>query len=98
MQQGIRIMKITSAVYVKGITGSDPILHDGKFHVVFMGRSNVGKSTLINSLTRMPSLSRTSSTPGKTMHMDFSLLTNNFIFSISLGMGTPDARRWNERN
>ncbi|MEK7577608.1 MAG: ribosome biogenesis GTP-binding protein YihA/YsxC [Patescibacteria group bacterium] len=80
-------MKITSAVYVKGITGSDPILHDGKFHVVFMGRSNVGKSTLINSLTRMPSLSRTSSTPGKTMHMDFFFINKQFYFLDFPGYG-----------
>lgn len=80
-------MKITSAVYVKGITGSDSILHDGKFHVVFMGRSNVGKSTLINSLARMPSLSRTSSTPGKTMHMDFFLINKQFYFLDFPGYG-----------
>lgn len=80
-------MKIASAVYVKGITGSDPILYDGKFQVVFIGRSNVGKSTLINSLTRLPSLSRTSSTPGKTMHMDFFLINKQFYFLDFPGYG-----------
>ena len=80
-------MKITSAVFVKGITGSDPILYDGKIHIVFIGRSNVGKSTLINSLTRLPSLSRTSSTPGKTIRMDFFLINKLFYFLDFPGYG-----------
>ena len=80
-------MKITSAVFVKGITGSDPILYDGKIHIVFIGRSNVGKSSLINSLTRLPSLSRTSSTPGKTIRMDFFLINKLFYFLDFPGYG-----------
>ncbi len=80
-------MKISSATFIKGITGSDPILYDGKFHVVFIGRSNVGKSTLINSLTRLPSLSRTSSTPGKTIRMDFFLINKSFYFLDFPGYG-----------
>lgn len=89
-------MKIFSAEFVKGITGSDPILYDGKIHIVFIGRSNVGKSTLINSLTRLPSLSRTSSTPGKTIRMDFFLINNQFYFLDFPGYGyarrTPKER------
>lgn len=80
-------MKMSSAEFVKGITGSDPILYDGKFHIVFIGRSNVGKSTLINSLTRLPSLSRTSSTPGKTIRMDFFLINKLFYFLDFPGYG-----------
>ena len=39
--------------------------------IVFVGRSNVGKSSLINSLTRRKSLARTSGTPGKTQTINF---------------------------
>ena len=39
--------------------------------IVFIGRSNVGKSSLINSLTRRKSLARTSQTPGKTQTINF---------------------------
>lgn len=39
--------------------------------IVFVGRSNVGKSSLINSLTRRKSLARTSGTPGKTQMINF---------------------------
>lgn len=80
-------MKITSGEYVKSIIGSDPILYDGTFQIVFIGRSNVGKSTLINSLARLPSLSRTSSTPGKTMKMDFFLINKLFYFLDFPGYG-----------
>lgn len=89
-------MKIISSAFVKGIIGSDPILYDGKFHIVFIGRSNVGKSTLINSLARKPSLSRTSSTPGKTIRMDFFLINKQFYFLDFPGYGyarrTPKER------
>ena len=43
--------------------------------IVFVGRSNVGKSSLINSLTRRKSLARTSGTPGKTQTINFFRVT-----------------------
>ncbi|OGZ11517.1 MAG: ribosome biogenesis GTP-binding protein YsxC [Candidatus Lloydbacteria bacterium RIFCSPHIGHO2_02_FULL_54_17] len=50
--------------------GSDPILHDGKPQVAFVGRSNVGKSSTINALLGA-GLARTSATPGKTQEINF---------------------------
>ena len=44
-------MRITSAKFVKGLTGTDDILFEGRPQIVFGGRSNVGKSSVINSLT-----------------------------------------------
>ncbi|MDP2860966.1 MAG: ribosome biogenesis GTP-binding protein YihA/YsxC [bacterium] len=80
-------MKITSAKFVKGIIGTDEILYDGKFQVAFMGRSNVGKSTLINSLTLKNNLARSSSSPGKTIRMDFFLINDKFYFVDFPGYG-----------
>lgn len=48
---------------------------DGKFEYAFIGRSNVGKSSLINMLTRHNKLAMTSAMPGKT------LLINHFIIN-----------------
>lgn len=80
-------MKIHSAVFLKGIIGTDDILYNGKFQVAFLGRSNVGKSTLINSLTKNTKLARSSSSPGKTIRMDFFLINDKFYFVDFPGYG-----------
>lgn len=85
-------MKITSATFVKGITGTQEIIYDGRFQVAFMGRSNAGKSTLINSLTGKKNLVRTSSQPGQTIRMDFFLINNSFYFVDFPGYGYARAK------
>ena len=80
-------MKIVSAKFIKGITGTDDILYDGRFQVAFIGRSNVGKSTLINSLVTSRHLARTSSTPGQTIRMDIFLINEKFYFVDFPGYG-----------
>ncbi len=44
---------------------------EGPLEIAFAGRSNVGKSSLINALTRQKGLARTSNTPGRTQHLNF---------------------------
>jgi putative ribosome biogenesis GTPase RsgA len=51
-------MLITSAQFIKGITQPDKVLENSFPQVVFMGRSNVGKSSVINSLTRQKKLAQ----------------------------------------
>lgn len=80
-------MNIKSAVFVKGIAGTDEILSDGIFQVAFLGRSNTGKSTLINSLAMKKHLARSSSSPGKTVRMDFFLINDSFYFVDFPGYG-----------
>jgi len=55
--------------------------------IAFAGRSNVGKSTLINRLTRCPGLARTSSTPGRTQQINFFLLPEKLVFADLPGYG-----------
>lgn len=81
------MMNIKSARFVRGITGTHEILYDGKFQVAFMGRSNVGKSTLINSLAKSSKLARSSSHPGRTIRMDFFLINDKFYFVDFPGYG-----------
>lgn len=66
-------MEITSAEFVVSNSRADmcPKTHLPEY--AFIGRSNVGKSSLINMLTKNPKLAMTSSTPGKT------LLINHFL-------------------
>ncbi|HYP53010.1 MAG TPA: ribosome biogenesis GTP-binding protein YihA/YsxC [Pyrinomonadaceae bacterium] len=55
--------------------------------VAFLGRSNVGKSSLINSLLGVKGLARTSSTPGRTQALNFFLVNRNFHFVDLPGYG-----------
>ncbi|MFH1188607.1 MAG: ribosome biogenesis GTP-binding protein YihA/YsxC [bacterium] len=78
---------IQSAEFIKGITGTDIILQDDKRHIVFTGRSNVGKSSVINSLTRKRDLVKSSSVPGKTQQLNFFLIDKKFYFVDLPGYG-----------
>ena len=74
------------AVYVKSINGTDDIIKDNRLKVTFLGRSNVGKSSLINSLVGKP-LARSSSRPGKTVKLDFFLVEQRLFFVDLPGYG-----------
>jgi GTP-binding protein len=57
--------------FVKGVVKIDGLPQDGRPEVAFAGRSNVGKSSLINALTGRTSLARVSVTPGRTRELNF---------------------------
>ena len=59
-------MSVQTAEFVKGVVGDDRILGESKPQIAFIGRSNVGKSSVINSLAGKKGLVKSSSTPGKT--------------------------------
>jgi len=67
-------MKVTSAEFVKGIRGTNEIAVNGIPQVAFVGRSNVGKSSLIANITHDKSLVKVSNTPGKTREINFFLI------------------------
>jgi GTP-binding protein len=58
-------------VFVAGSTTIDNMPPSKYIEIAFAGRSNVGKSSLINALTRRNSLARTSRTPGRTQQINF---------------------------
>jgi len=71
MTDGQVTINITSGQYVASAVRMDQY-PEGELHeVAFMGRSNVGKSSLINSLCRRNGLARTSGSPGKTQTLNF---------------------------
>ena len=80
-------MKVTSATFVKSATSSEHYPRDGRPEIAFMGRSNVGKSSLINSLLGVRGLARTSSTPGRTQLINFFSINDAFNFVDLPGYG-----------
>jgi GTP-binding protein len=80
-------MKITSAEFVKSAFEKRHWTIDGLPEIAFLGRSNVGKSSLINSLLLRKALARTSNTPGRTQSINFFLINESFYFTDLPGYG-----------
>jgi GTP-binding protein len=80
-------MKVSSAEFVKSAFKESDWPLDSKPEVAFLGRSNVGKSSLINSLLMVRGLARTSSTPGRTQSLNFFLIDERFRFVDLPGFG-----------
>ena len=80
-------MKIISAEFVKSAFGKTDWVRDGKPEIAFLGRSNVGKSSLINSLLLRKALARTSNTPGRTQSINYFLINGSFYFTDLPGYG-----------
>jgi len=76
-------MKITSAKFIKGLVGPDLLLEDGTPQIAFIGRSNVGKSSVINALANQKALARTNALPGRTKEINVFLL-NRSVYLLDL--------------
>lgn len=71
-------MKIDKVSFAQGSTSLKNMPQGPLPEVAFIGRSNVGKSSLINRLLQRKSIARTSSTPGKTQEINFYLVNERF--------------------
>ncbi len=71
-------MEIKKAEFITSLTDYGPFEGRGLKQIAVVGKSNVGKSTLINKLCRRNKLARTSSTPGKTRLINIFLLNDSF--------------------
>jgi len=80
-------MKVISAEFLKSAFKEADWPRDLKPEIAFLGRSNVGKSSLINSLLAVRGLARTSSTPGRTQSLNFFQINDQFYFVDLPGFG-----------
>jgi GTP-binding protein len=80
-------MKITSSEFVLSAANIRQLPRNGMEEVAFLGRSNVGKSSLINRLCSRKSLARTSGEPGKTRELNYYLINRHFYFVDLPGYG-----------
>lgn len=89
-------MKIQSVEFMKSATRPSNY-PDARFpEVAFIGRSNVGKSSLINRLALRKNLAKTSNTPGRTQLINFFVINQRFVFVDLPGYGfakVPDSVR-----
>ena len=60
--------------FIKSAASRDDFIRDGRPCVVFAGRSNVGKSSVINRLLNRKNFARVGGTPGKTVQVNYFLV------------------------
>lgn len=92
-------MKRFEAEFVRASFNPDDFPKDQRDQIAFVGRSNVGKSSMINCLLGRKNLARISSTPGKTRSINFLLINSKFYFVDLPGYGyakisKTERQRW----
>ena len=90
-------MNVQNVEFLKSAAASQDIIRDGLPQVVFSGKSNVGKSSVINKLLNRRNIARVSSTPGKTAHINYFIIDNKVFFVDLPGYGYAKVSK-NERS
>jgi GTP-binding protein len=80
-------MRIVKAEYLLSAPDLGVCPEDGKPEICFAGRSNVGKSSVINALTRRKKLAHTSNSPGKTRSLNYYLIDDSWYLVDMPGYG-----------
>jgi len=80
-------MNLHNVEFIKSAANARDIILDEMPQIVFSGKSNVGKSSVINKLLNRKNFARVSSTPGKTVHINFFLIDSIAYFVDLPGYG-----------
>jgi len=85
-----RLMFAGQTDFLKGVVAMDGLPPADRLEVCFAGRSNVGKSTLINALTGRKGLARASNTPGRTQEINYFTCADQYLVDLP-GYGYANA-------
>lgn len=80
-------MNVNSAEFVLSAASPSQFIHDSRKKIAFAGRSNVGKSSVINRLLNRKQLAKVGSVPGKTIHINYFLVDKKIFFVDLPGYG-----------
>ena len=80
-------MNLHNVEFIKSAAAADGLIHDNVPQIVFSGKSNVGKSSVINKLLNRKNAARVSSRPGKTIHINYFLIDKKAYFVDLPGYG-----------
>lgn len=80
-------MNIHNVEFIKSAAVPGAFLRDEKPYIVFSGKSNVGKSSVINCLLNRKNFARVGSQPGKTVHVNYFLVDKSVYFTDLPGYG-----------
>jgi GTP-binding protein len=75
-------MNVHKAEFVKSAAGTADFVRDGRAQLAFAGRSNVGKSSVINRLLNRKNFARVGATPGKTVHVNYFLVDGVWLVDL----------------
>jgi GTP-binding protein len=80
-------MNIHNVEFIKSAASESDFIRDGRPTIVFSGKSNVGKSSVINRLLGRKNFARVGASPGKTVHINYFLLDKTAYFVDLPGYG-----------
>ncbi len=86
-------MKITKAQFIKSVSNYNDLYKSDYSEIAFVGRSNVGKSSLINLISNNRKLAKTSSLPGRTRLINYFLINDSFMLVDLPGYGYAKASK-----
>ncbi|WP_298678874.1 ribosome biogenesis GTP-binding protein YihA/YsxC [uncultured Lentibacter sp.] len=90
-EKGRKLFAGGTAEFVKGVVAMSGLPEADRLEVCFAGRSNVGKSSLINALTNRKGLARASNTPGRTQEINFFNIAESHYLVDLPGYGFANA-------
>jgi GTP-binding protein len=86
-ERNYSVLKIKQCEFVASFFALDKLPRDRRIQIAFAGRSNVGKSTLLNHLVGQRKMAKVSNTPGKTRSLNFFFINEKFYFVDLPGYG-----------